>query len=130
MPDNTDFSEHYDEESFWQKIRRFAIRAGRNVIKKALIAYYCLNDNSTPGWARAVIISALGYFIFPLDAIADITPLVGFADDLGVLVLALASVGAHITDDHIQQAEEQLNRWFPGNEETDEDGDSEPSPAS
>ena len=54
----------------------------------------------------------MGYFIFPLDAIPDITPVVGYSDDLGVLAMALAAVAIHIKDEHKQQAIEQLERWF------------------
>lgn len=68
-----------------------------------------------PKWARARIIAALGYFIFPLDAIPDVVPLTGFSDDLGVLALALAlaTVAFHIKPEQKQQADEQLADWFP-----------------
>ena len=109
---NNEFSKHYDDDSFWQKIRDFAITAGREVLEKALTLYYCLQDPDTPAWAKSIIVGALGYFIFPLDAIPDITPVVGYSDDLGVLAMALAAVAIHIKDEHKQQAIEQLERWF------------------
>ena len=109
---NNEFSKHYDDDSFWQKIRDFAITAGREVLEKAITLYYCLQDPDTPAWAKSIIVGALGYFIFPLDAIPDITPVVGYSDDLGVLAMALAAVAIHIKDEHKQQAIEQLERWF------------------
>jgi uncharacterized membrane protein YkvA (DUF1232 family) len=109
---NNEFNKEYSDSSFWSKVKKYAIMAGREIIEKALILYYCLQDSDTPAWAKGIIISALGYFIFPLDAIPDMTPAVGYADDLGVLAGALASVAVHIKDEHKKQALEQLEIWF------------------
>lgn len=102
----------YDEASFWRKVRRFAFRAGRNVIEKALILYFCLRDPRTPRWAKGIIISALVYFILPLDAVPDILPGVGFTDDLGVLVAVLTTILAHVRPEHRERAKELLEwKW-------------------
>lgn len=106
-----ELGKRYDEKSFWAKITDFALKAGREVIKKALILYYCLQDSDTPVWAKTTIIGALGYFIWPFDAYPDFLP-GGYADDLGVLAAALAAVAVHIKMEHKEQAREQLNTWF------------------
>ena len=118
--DSTDYSEEYSEESFWKKLAAFAVRAGKEVVERALTLYYCLLDPDTPRRAKATIIGALGYFISPFDAIADVIPVVGFSDDLGVLVLALAAVAAHIKPEHREKARETLKTWF-GSATGDED---------
>jgi uncharacterized membrane protein YkvA (DUF1232 family) len=107
-----EFEKAYSENSFWDKIKNFAKVAGQEVIGKALQLYYALQDSNTPAWAKAVIISALGYFISPIDAVPDITPLVGYADDAGVLTAALATVASYITDDIKQKAKAKLKEWF------------------
>jgi len=107
-----DFSGHYSESSFWDKLLHFAKQAGREVVHKALILYYVGNDPATPMWAKGVITAALGYFIFPLDAIPDITPFIGYADDLGALAAALAAIASCITKEHIDKATAKLNEWF------------------
>lgn len=84
----------------------------RDVIEKGLILYYCANDPKTPTWAKAVIATALGYFIFPLDAIPDFTPFVGYADDIGAIVAATASLGASINRRHIAAARKKVTEWF------------------
>ena len=109
---NNEFSKDYSDVSFWNKVRGFAIRAGREVIEKALILYYCLQDSDTPLWTKTVIIGALGYFISPLDAIPDIIPVAGYSDDLVVLALAMASAVAHIKEEHKNKSVEQLKIWF------------------
>ena len=107
------YDEAYSRESFREKLTGFAPAAGKGVIRRALTLYRCLRDPATPKWARARIIGALGYFVFPLDAIPDVIPLTGFSDDLGVLALALATVAFHIKPEHKRQAEEKLAEWFP-----------------
>ena len=107
-----DYGSEYSEESLWQKIATFAGRAGRETIEQVLVLYYCCLDGDTPVWAKAVIVSALGYFIAPLDAIPDLMPGVGFSDDLGALAMALATVMAHVKPEHRRQAQEKITTWF------------------
>ncbi|MCR9119202.1 MAG: YkvA family protein [bacterium] len=108
-----EYREQYSEDAFWAKAGRFAVFAGRHVMQRALQLYYASKRSETPAWAKATILGALGYFIMPLDAISDFTPVVGFSDDLGVMVFALAVVAAHIDDDVIAKADERLRSWFP-----------------
>ena len=90
---------HSAKTDFGTNSRRYAKAAGREVVEKALLLYYAMQEEKAPAWAKATIAGALGYFIVPIDAIADFTPAVGYADDLGVLALALAAVATYINDD-------------------------------
>jgi len=110
--DNIGFSKDYSENTFWDKVKSFATVAGKEVIEKALQLYYALQQPSTPVWAKTVIVGALGYFISPIDAIPDVVPMIGFADDLGVLAAAIATVAIYITDDVKAKAAEKLEAWF------------------
>jgi len=110
------YARHYSDAKFWKKTGKFAGRivkkAGRAVLKPALILYFASQDADTPAWARAIMIGALGYFISLVDAIPDITPVAGYTDDLWVIAIATVVVAAHIKEEHIKKAEEILNRWF------------------
>lgn len=106
------YSVEYSDKSFWEKVKGFAVKAGKEVIEKALVLYYCLQDPDTPRWARAVIMGALGYFIVPLDAVPDFTPITGFVDDLGALAAALAIVVAHVKPEHGEKACHKMTEWF------------------
>jgi uncharacterized membrane protein YkvA (DUF1232 family) len=97
-------SDQFSTASFWAKVYRFARRAGLEVLEKAFVLYYTLDDSETPYWARAIIISALGYFILPVDAIPDAVPAVGFSDDLAVLAAALVTVMAHVKPETFERA--------------------------
>lgn len=106
------FSEAFSDNGFWEKVKGYAKVAGEGVLEPALKMYYAAMDSDTPTWAKATIIGALGYFISPIDAIPDLVPVVGYSDDLGVLVAALATTATHIKDEHVKKAKETLAQWF------------------
>ena len=110
--ENRGYAKDYSENSFWEKVKNFAKIAGSEVIGKALQLYYTMQAPATPAWAKVVIIAALGYFISPIDAIPDAIPLIGYADDLGVLAAAIATVGTYITDDIKAKAKAKMAEWF------------------
>jgi len=111
------YANEYSEERFWEKVRKNALKAGAEVIEKSLCMFEALKDKDTPAWAKTLIVGALGYFISPIDAIPDITPVVGFADDLGGLAIAFATVAAHIKDEHVERAKKTMAKWFGPSEE-------------
>lgn len=105
-------AEQYSDESLFDKIISYAKKAGRELIHKTLILYNAVKDPDTPVWAKTVIYGALGYFIMPLDTIPDFTPVVGYSDDMGALVGAIAIVAFHIKDKHKALAEKQIAKFF------------------
>src|SRR5436189_1854111 len=112
MIDLAPYVRYYSEPAFWQKLATVALQAGKQLVRKALCLYYAALAPETPAWAKGVMFGALGYFILPLDLIPDAIPLLGYADDLGVLLAAAATVAAHVTDEHRRRADETLARWF------------------
>ena len=103
---------NYSDDAFWAKVKRFAKKAGAKVIYFALLLYYALSSPKTPKWAKTVIISALAYFICPIDLIPDTIPIVGFTDDLAALAAALKAVDTCITCDVKANAKAKLCEWF------------------
>jgi uncharacterized membrane protein YkvA (DUF1232 family) len=108
----TDYTKEYSEDSLWKKLAGYAAVAGKEVVEKVLVLYESLKDKDTPAWAKGVIIAALGYFISPVDAIPDLIPFAGFADDLGALAAAVGTVATHIKKEHVSAAKATLARWF------------------
>lgn len=111
-PQTVDYQQAYAEQSFWSKLKHHALRAGQDVVLRALELYFAARAEHTPAWAKTTIYGALGYFISTLDAIPDLTPILGFTDDLGVLAAALAAVAANVTPEVAQQAQRKLADWF------------------
>lgn len=115
MEENVKFEQyekHYSEEGFWEKVKNFAVKAGGKVIYVALKLYYALQSSNTPKRAKSIIVGALGYFVLPIDLIPDVVPMLGFSDDLGVLLAAVVAVAAHITPEVKDQAKMQMKKWF------------------
>jgi uncharacterized membrane protein YkvA (DUF1232 family) len=115
MGQNTDiekYREQYSESSFWEKVRKNALAAGRELIEKALWLFYAILDGDTPTKAKWIIAGALGYFISPIDLIPDFIPVIGYTDDLAVLVAAIVTVASHIKEAHKEMAANKLKEWF------------------
>lgn len=110
--DNSKFKKDYSDDNFWNKVVKLAKKAGKDVIEKALLLYYAAQSPQTPVWAKTTIYGALGYFISPIDLIPDLMPVVGYSDDLAVLVAAIAAVSAYINEDVRKQAADKLTSWF------------------
>jgi uncharacterized membrane protein YkvA (DUF1232 family) len=102
----------YSDERLREKLARYALAAGREVVEKALWLYYASRRPDVPRWAKYTIYAALAYFILPTDAIPDLTPLVGYTDDLGALSAALLTVAAYIDEEVKQKARRRLQKWF------------------
>ena len=113
MEDGYDsYQQHYDENDFWEKLRRFARKAGIKVSYAALLLFYVLKSPMTTSKDRAKIIGALGYFILPIDLLPDFIPVAGYTDDLAALVWGVYCVIKSITPEVKAQAAEKLHEWF------------------
>ena len=93
---------------FWDKARRVAARIP--FAEDLLSAYYCAFDHATPLKVKAALLGALAYFVMPIDALPDLLPLLGYADDAAVLLTALRLVDAHIRPEHREAARQALSR--------------------
>lgn len=102
----------YSEKTFWRKLRRVARIAGRAVVENALCLYYAAQRPETPAWARATVYAALGYLILPTDAIPDVMPALGYADDLSALTFAIATITTYVDSSVRARARERINEWF------------------
>jgi len=106
------YSKHFSENSLWEKIKKFSKEAGQKVIYAVLLLFYIMKDSGVPIKAKLSIAAALGYFILPTDAIFDFTPIIGFSDDLGVLLFTLSQVSKNITPEVKGKARAKLKDWF------------------
>ena len=106
------FAKYFSEESLWEKIKKFSKTAGTTVVYAALLLFYVMKSRDVTVKTKVSIAAALGYFILPTDAIFDLTPLVGYTDDLGVLIFALSQVSSNITPETREQARQKLGEWF------------------
>ena len=103
---------YYSDDKFWDKLKKFAKKAGSSVVYAVLLLYYTLQKPEVPKKTKVVIIGALGYFILPVDLMPDMIMGIGFTDDLGALGIALLQVAMYIDDDIKIKARTKLTDWF------------------
>lgn len=117
--DNSQYSKEYSEESLFKKIKGAFSKAGVSVIYGVLLLFYALKDPSVPMGAKATIIGALGYFIAPIDLIADPIPVAGYGDDLTAIITALGVISVFITPETKRKAREKTLELFSNATEED-----------
>ena len=98
------------ESGMWAHIKKYAKKAGIELIKNVLILYYAWPEVSMAD--KAIIVGAITYFISPLDVIPDAFPVVGFTDDIGVVSAAVARIRLTCSQVAITKAEEKCKEWF------------------
>ena len=84
----------YVEENLWYKLEK----AGKKIsFAKDIMALFAYLKDSFVSWHRkAIVITALIYFISPIDMIPDVAPLFGYLDDLGVITALLKFLGSEL----------------------------------
>ena len=85
----------YIEENFWSKIERVGSKLSFAKDIKALYNYFI--DPSISWYRKSIVVGALVYFIFPIDSIPDLAPLIGYLDDLGVITATIKFLGSELT---------------------------------
>jgi uncharacterized membrane protein YkvA (DUF1232 family) len=80
-------------DQYAEKSRELEKAGGWEIVAagKRLWGYFM--DPRAPTSVKAIAGLALLYFIVPLDSIPDITPALGYMDDLAVMSAALANIG-------------------------------------
>ena len=85
---------------------------GVKVTYSALLLYYAYERKDTPQWARNIILGSLAYLISPIDAIPDLTPFLGFTDDIGVLSFGLVTIACYIDNTVRENAKTKVHKYF------------------
>ncbi|MDX1666077.1 MAG: YkvA family protein [Saprospiraceae bacterium] len=106
------FARRFSESDLWKKLSRYAKRAGIKTVYTAVLLFYAFKRKETPLWAKNIVLGTLGYFLAPFDALPDLTPLIGYTDDLGVLSFGLVTIAAYVNDEVRQTAKNKLHDWF------------------
>jgi len=113
------YIKQFSESRFWQKLRYYAQRAGLKTVYSALLLFFAYQRKETPRWAKHIVLGTLGYFLAPIDAVPDLTPVLGYTDDLGVLAFGLVAIAAHVNGEVREKARWQLAKWFGDYDETE-----------
>ena len=106
------YADFFSENSLLNKIKNYFKEAGTKVVYSALLLYYAFTRKETPVWAKNIILGVLGYFIAPIDALPDLTPIIGYTDDLGVLSFGVVTLACYINKEVRAKAKGKLKDWF------------------
>jgi len=84
----------YIEDKFSDKVKKTKKRI--SFAEDVVALYRYMKDDSVNWYRKLIIVAALVYFISPIDTIPDFAPLVGYLDDLGVIMAAIKYIGTEI----------------------------------
>jgi uncharacterized membrane protein YkvA (DUF1232 family) len=79
------------DENLWNKLEKSGKRI--SFAKDILALYRYMKDPFVKWYRKAIVVTALIYFIVPIDTIPDLTPFFGYLDDLGVITAVLKYLG-------------------------------------
>ncbi|TVR81785.1 MAG: DUF1232 domain-containing protein [Saprospirales bacterium] len=106
-------------EELFKALKRGVKKSGIRLAYTILLLYNAFIRKETPHWAKTIITGAFAYLICPADAIPDVTPIVGYTDDLGVLSFGLVAVASYINNEVRGKARSQLKSFCPCYNEAD-----------
>jgi len=112
MKDFQKYNSEFSDSGFWNKIGDLVKSISQRTIYTALLLYYAFRRKETPTWAKNIVIGVLGYFISPIDFIPDLTPIIGYTDDIGVLSFGLVTIACFVNDEVKLQSRQRMAKWF------------------
>jgi len=113
MKDQLDkYRAFFSENRLFRKLKTYARSAGIKAVYMVLLLFYAYKRKETPAWAKRIIIGAIGYFISPIDVIPDLTPVIGYTDDIGILSFGLVTIACFVNKEVKIRAKTKLKDWF------------------
>ncbi len=106
------YIKNFSENKLWNKLGKYARQIGLKSVYSVLLLFYAYRRNDTPGWAKRIILGVLGYLIMPIDAIPDLSPIIGYTDDLGMLSFGLVTIASYVNEEVRDKAKKRLKDWF------------------
>ena len=104
-----DYSNHYSDSKFWEKIKSISTKVGSIVIYNALLLFYTLKSPDVSIKDKALIYGALGYLILPTDLIPDFFIPLGYTDDIAVLFYVIGLIKKEISPEIENKAKQKLS---------------------
>lgn len=108
-----DVNWHGKINSLIDKLRPWALKAGRVAAKPLLQFYYVMADEKTSTLDKALIYAAIIYTISPADLLPrSVYSFLGILDDGVAMVYVYKKIKDKITPEIEIQVQEKLNEWF------------------
>ena len=95
------------------KLRPWALKAGRVATRPLLQFYYVMDDENTSTLDRVLIYAAIIYTILPMDFIPSVIyKFLGILDDGVAMLYVYKKIKDKITPEINAKVEDTLNEWF------------------
>ena len=95
------------------KLRPWALKAGRVATRPLLQFYYVMDDDNTSPLDRVLIYAAIVYTILPMDLIPSaVYKFLGILDDGVAMLYVYKKIKDKITPEINAKVEDTLNEWF------------------
>ena len=99
--------------SLMDKLRPWALKAGRVATRPLLQFYYVMDDDSTSTLDRVLIYAAIIYTIIPMDFLPrSVFKFLGVLDDGVAMLYVYKKIKNRITPEINSKVEDTLNEWF------------------
>lgn len=97
----------------WEKLKTYALKAGRVATKPILTFYYVMRNAETTTLEKALIYGAIAYIVIPSDLLSRrVMGLLGILDDAAVIAYVYNRISKKITVEITNKVEETLDNWF------------------
>ena len=113
------FRKAFNQQKLMKKLPEYLKAIGIKSIYTVLLLFNAYKRKETPTWAKNIILGTLGYLLSPIDGIPDITPFLGFTDDIGVVSFGLVTIACYINEEIRRESKMQLKKWFKTYDEED-----------
>lgn len=95
------------------RLRPWALKAGRTATRPLLQFYYVMDDNNTSTLDRVLIYAAIVYTVLPMDFIPSVVyKFLGILDDGVAVLFVYKKIKDKITPEINAKVEDTLNGWF------------------
>ena len=95
------------------KLRPWALKAGRVATRPLLQFYYVMDDDNTSTLDRVLIYAAIIYTIIPMDFLPrSVFKFLGVLDDGVAMLYVYKKIKDKITPEINRKVEDTLNEWF------------------
>ena len=100
------YGKNFNEKGFWNKVKKIAHKVGAKTLYVIFLLYYSIPKVTVVD--KAIIIGTLGFLISPFDLILDCIPVIGFMDDVALIMYCYYRVQKHIDDETRDKAKAKL----------------------
>lgn len=108
---NVDWKTQFSQ--LWDKLKTYALKAGRVATKPILTFYYVMHQTETTTLEKALIYGALAYIIIPSDLLPRrALSVLGILDDAAVIAYVYKKISGKITIEITNKVEDTLDQWF------------------